>query len=61
MWFAAESIDYDIELESDHLKPIKMVLDVLFQHEEEVELPERCQEFFEQFNREKAKNYKHIW
>ena len=38
-----------------------MVLDVLFQHEEEVELPERCQELFEQFNREKAKNYKHIW
>lgn len=24
-----------------------------FQHEEEVELPERCQEFFEAFSREK--------
>ena len=54
-WDAAESIDYDdIELESDPFKPIKKVLDVLFQHEEEVELPERCQGFFEQFSRDKG-------
>ena len=54
-WDAAESIDYDdIELESDPFKPIKKVLDVLFQHEEEVELPERCQEFFEQFSPDKG-------
>ena len=38
-WDASESIDYD--------------LDTLFQHEEEIELPERCQEFFEQFQRER--------
>ena len=54
-WDAAESIDYDdIELETDPFKPIRKVLDVLFQHEEEVELPERCQEFFEQFSRDKG-------
>ena len=35
-------------------KPIVAVLDKLFQHEEEVELPERCQEFFEKFNRERG-------
>ena len=27
----------------------------LFQHAEEVELPERCQEFFEQFQREQTR------
>ena len=43
----------DIELTDDHFKPITKVLDSLFQHEEEVELPERCQEFFEQFQRER--------
>ena len=53
-WDAAESIDYDdIELDADPFAPIKKVLDLLFQHEEEVELPERCQEFFEQFSRGK--------
>ena len=29
-------------------------MDLLYQHEDEVELPERCQEFFEQFQREKG-------
>ena len=53
-WDAAESIDYDdIELDADPFAPIKKVLDLLFQHEEEVELSERCQEFFEQFSRGK--------
>ena len=53
-WDASESIDYDdIELSDDPFKPIVKVLDTLFQHEEEVELPERCQEFFEQFQRER--------
>ena len=49
-WDAMESLDYDyIELAEDPFSPITSVLDALFQHEEEVELPERCQEFFEQF------------
>jgi len=53
-WDASESIDYDdIELSEDPFQPIVKVLDNLFQHEEEVELPERCQEFFEQFQRER--------
>ena len=53
-WDASESIDYDdIELSDDPFQPIVKVLDTLFQHEEEVELPERCQEFFEQFQRER--------
>ena len=53
-WDAMESLDYDyIELAEDPFSPITSVLDALFQHEEEVELPERCQEFFEQFQRER--------
>ena len=61
-WDAAESIDYDdIELDPDPFKPIKKVLDVLFQHEEEVELPERCQEFLSSSAETKEKNYKPIW
>ena len=54
-WDASESIDYDdIELNEDPFKPIVEVLDKLFQHEEEVELPERCTEFFEKSNRERG-------
>eukprot|EP00435_Cladocopium_sp_Y103_P047200 s1946_g13.t2 len=55
-WDASESIHMDdIELLEDPFKPIVKVLDNHFQHEEEeeVELPERCQEFFEQFQRER--------
>jgi hypothetical protein len=53
-WDATEGIDYDdIELSENPFLPIRQTLDLLFQHEEEVELPERCQEFFEQFAREK--------
>ena len=53
-WDATESIELDdIELSENPFKPIVKVLDALFQHEEEVELPERCQEFFEQFQRER--------
>jgi hypothetical protein len=49
-----ESLDYDdIKLADDPFEPITKVLDPLFQHEEEVELPERCQEFLEQFQRER--------
>ena len=56
-WDAAESIDYDdIELDTDPFAPIKKVLDLLFQHEEEVELPERCQEFFEAKRDQEAAN-----
>ena len=54
-WDATESIDYDdVELAENPFSPIRDMLDLLFQHEEEVELPERCQEFFEQFSREKG-------
>ena len=53
-WDATESIELDdIELSENPFKPIAKVLDALSQHEEEVELPERCQEFFEQFQRER--------
>ena len=53
-WDATEGNDYDdIELSENPFLPIRQTLDLLFQHEEEVELPERCQEFFEQFAREK--------
>ena len=53
-WDATESIELDdIELADNPFEPIVKVLDALFQYEEEVELPERCQEFFEQFQRER--------
>ena len=53
-WDATESIELDdIELADNPFEPIVKVLDALFQHEEEIELPERCQEFFEQFQRER--------
>ena len=53
-WDATDSIELDdIEFADDPFKPIVKVLGALFQHEEEVELPERCQEFFEQFQRER--------
>ena len=54
-WDATESIDYDdVELAENPFTPVRDMLDLLYQHEEEVELPERCQEFFEQFSREKG-------
>lgn len=54
-WDATEGVDYDdIELAENPFEPIRSTLDLLYQHEEEVELPERCQEFFEQFSREKG-------
>lgn len=54
-WDATESIDYDdVELAENPFNPVRDMLDLLYQHEEEVELPERCQEFFEQFSREKG-------
>ena len=54
-WEATEGLDYDdMELSDDPFKPLLIVLDKLFQHEEEVELPERCQEFFEKFARERG-------
>ena len=53
-WDATDSIELDdIEFADDPFKPIVKVLGALFQHEEEVELPERCQYFFEQFQRER--------
>ena len=54
-WEATEGLDYDdMELSDDPFKPLVAILDKLFQHEEEVELPERCQEFFEKFARERG-------
>ena len=54
-WDSTEGIDYeDIEFSENPFLPIRQTLDLLYQHEEEVELPELCQEFFEQFAREKG-------
>ncbi|CAL1144412.1 unnamed protein product, partial [Cladocopium goreaui] len=54
-WDATEGIDYDdVELAENPFDVIRQTLDLLYQHEDEVELPERCQEFFEQFKREKG-------
>ena len=51
----------DMELSDDPFKPIFEVLDKFFQHKEEVELPECCQEFFEKFNREREENSRLTW
>ena len=51
-----ESLDYDdIDLAEDPFKPITTLLDSSFQHKEEIELPERCQEIFHK------KTSKHTW
>ena len=54
-WDATAGLDYgDMELSDDPFKPLLVILDRPFQHEEVVELPERCQEFFDKFARERG-------
>ena len=54
-WEAAEQLNIDdIEADSDPFRPILMLLDRLYQYEEDVELPSRCEEFFQEFSRMKG-------
>ena len=50
-WEAAEQLNIDdIENEADPFAPILRLLDRLYQFEEDVELPSRCEEFFQDFS-----------
>ena len=51
-WEAAEQIDLDqIELEEEPFRPIFRMLDGLYQYEDLIEVPSRCEEFFQEFGR----------
>ena len=53
-WEAAEQLNIDdIEADSDAFRPILMLSDRLYQYEEHVELPSRCEEF-QEFSRMKG-------
>ena len=54
-WEAAEQLNIDdIEADSDPFRPILMLLDRLYQYEEDVEPPSHCEEFFQEFSRMKG-------
>ena len=53
-WEATESIDYTaLESSAQPFKPIYKVLDDIYQYQEEIEVPARCEEFFGEFSRMK--------
>ena len=54
-WDATEQLDIDtIESSSDPFSPMLKLLDRLYQYENDVELPGRCEEFFQEFSRLKG-------
>ena len=54
-WDAAEQLDIDeIENHDKPFEPILRLLDRLYQYEDDVELPARCEEFFQEFSRNKG-------
>ena len=56
-WDATEGIDYDdVELAENPFDVIRQTLDLLYQHEDEVELPERCQDSSSSSRERKGKN-----
>ena len=53
-WEATEQLDLDeIERSADPFKPVMELLDKLYQYEDVVEIPSRCEEFFQEFGRQK--------
>ena len=51
-WEATESIDYTaLESSARPFKPIYVILDEIYQYQEEIEVPARCEEFFGEFAR----------
>ena len=53
-WEACEQLDYsDIQSAERPFDPLVRLLDQLFQYEEMIEIPSRCSEFFEEFQRRK--------
>ena len=56
-WEAAEQLSLEeIESSSDPFRPILKLLDRLYQYEEDVELPARCEEFFQGFSRQRGED-----
>ena len=54
-WQAAEQLNIgDIKTDTHPFRPILKLLDRLYQYEEDVELPSRCEEFFQEFSRMKG-------
>ena len=54
-WEATEQLDLDeIERNSQPFKPILALLDTLYQYEDVIEVPSRCEEFFQDFVRLKG-------
>ena len=43
-----------MEASNDPFRPIVKLLDRLFQFEDDVEIPARCEEFFQEFSRQKG-------
>eukprot|EP00435_Cladocopium_sp_Y103_P069668 s114_g33.t1 len=49
-WEATEQLDLDeVELEDETFKPIFILFDKLYQYEDLIEVPSRCEEFFQDF------------
>ena len=59
-WEATESLDLTaLEGSARPFKPIYILLDEIYQYQEEIEVPARCEEFFSEFCRLKMKRCKH--
>ena len=55
VWDAAEQIDLkEITSGTNPFAPLFTMMDQLFQYEEQIEVPYRCEEFFQSFNRQKG-------
>ena len=53
-WEATEQLDLDeVELADEPFSPIWELLDKLYQYEDLIEVPSRCEEFFQEFMRQK--------
>ena len=59
VWETAEQLDLtDIELDENPFNPLFELLDQIFQREDLIEVPSRCEEFFAEFYREKSEEMK---
>ena len=55
VWEAAEQLDLgEVESSENPFSPLFQLLDQIFQREDLIEVPNRCEEFFAEFHREKG-------
>ena len=55
VWEAAEQLDLgEVETSENPFSPLFQLLDQIFQREDLIEVPNRCEEFFAEFHREKG-------